>query len=141
MLRWALLPIPFALAALSPFACATGDRSLEESSEATSGSGGQGGAVAAASSSATGGVGGAGGATSTATGAGGGHPDPDAGDDGPVEAGEQPDLIADAITRDASYYYVEFCNIGSAGSAVKFTVTIENVGSGQSFESNPIYPF
>ncbi|WP_437676331.1 hypothetical protein [Sorangium sp. So ce131] len=52
-----------------------------------------------------------------------------------------PDLVVRDITRSSPYYYVEFCNVGSAGGADTFTVLLTNLSTGESFESNPLYPF
>jgi hypothetical protein len=144
----AWLLVPAALGTAIPFACATGDPSAgDSSSEATSGEGAEGPAAASSASSSIG-SGGEGGsavasssaAASTAASTGSGHPEPDAGEDAPPKP-DLPDLIADAITRDALYYYVEFCNVGTAGAVEKFTVLLTNTNTNQSFESNPLYPF
>ena len=43
----------------------------------------------------------------------------DAGSDAPDPTKDAPDLAPQGITRDADYYYVEYCNVGVAGSASK----------------------
>ncbi len=52
-----------------------------------------------------------------------------------------PDLVATSITRSSTYYYVTFCNQGSASSDATFVVTTTNDTTGQSFTSNPYYPY
>jgi hypothetical protein len=57
------------------------------------------------------------------------------------DAAPLPDLTPTAITRDPNYYYVKFCNIGTAGSDASFNVELVNLDTDASFESNPLYPF
>jgi hypothetical protein len=80
---------------------------------------------------------GAGGSNAASTGAGGG-------DGGTTTAGGgamKPDLTVSDITRDATYYYVTFCNVGPVGGMGKLTILLTNTATNQSFESNPLYPF
>ncbi len=74
------------------------------------------------------------------------HPDTGAPDTGEADAGSdapaptQPDLSVATVTIAGPYYVVSFCNSG-APSGSTFTVSISNVGTGQSFTSNQAYPF
>jgi hypothetical protein len=65
----------------------------------------------------------------------------DAAPDVTADAAPLPDLTPTAITRDQTYYYVRFCNIGTAGSDASFTVELVNLDTDASFESNPLYPY
>jgi hypothetical protein len=58
-----------------------------------------------------------------------------------LDAAPLPDLTPTAITRDQTYYYIRFCNIGTAGSDAGFNVGLVNLDTDASFESNPLYPF
>jgi len=51
-----------------------------------------------------------------------------------------PDLVPTAIVRDATYYTVTFCNYGGP-SAETFIIRLGNVNSGETFDSNALYPF
>ena len=56
--------------------------------------------------------------------------------------GAQPDLAAQAITRDSTYYYyVTYCNNGTGTSGSTFTIKLTNTASDESFTSNALYPF
>lgn len=52
-----------------------------------------------------------------------------------------PDLVVESITRDASYYKVRYCNVGTSSSSSTFTIKLTNTLTGESFTSNSIYPY
>ncbi|MBF0459032.1 MAG: hypothetical protein HQK99_14175 [Nitrospirae bacterium] len=51
------------------------------------------------------------------------------------------DLVVQDISRDQYYYYVTYCNRGTTATTGTLTVSITNVASGQSFQTNPLYPY
>ncbi|MFO0577771.1 MAG: hypothetical protein U1A78_27510 [Polyangia bacterium] len=53
----------------------------------------------------------------------------------------RPDLIVESITRDATYYKVRYCNVGTGSSSASFTIKLTNTLTGEAFTSNPIYPY
>jgi subtilase family serine protease len=55
--------------------------------------------------------------------------------------GAQPELTAQTITRDSSYYYVTYCNDGTGASSSTFTIKLTNTATDESFTSNPLDPF
>jgi hypothetical protein len=59
----------------------------------------------------------------------------------PIGEGAEPELTTQAITRDSSYYYVTYCNDGAGSSDASFTVELTNTATGESFTTNPLYPF
>ncbi len=52
-----------------------------------------------------------------------------------------PDLVPTDITRDDNYYRVTFCNNGGPSAAETFVIRLSDVGSGETFDSNPLYPY
>ncbi|MBZ4415366.1 hypothetical protein [Myxococcus sp. RHSTA-1-4] len=52
-----------------------------------------------------------------------------------------PDLTVEELSRDSTSYKVKFCNRSSYGSELTFTVRLTNELNGQSFQSNPLYPY
>jgi len=50
-----------------------------------------------------------------------------------------PDLVPEALTRDASYYRVQFCNRGAATAAGMFRVRLTSVATGVVYETPAAY--
>ncbi|MBN1374152.1 hypothetical protein JW962_02345 [Candidatus Dojkabacteria bacterium] len=51
------------------------------------------------------------------------------------------DLIVSGVSRNAYYYYIDFCNVGTSSSDGFLTLSIKNKETGVLFETNHHYPF
>ena len=50
-------------------------------------------------------------------------------------------LTVAGIRRTSTYYYINFCNMGTTTSAGTFTLQLTNMNNNTSFETNSLYPF